>query len=84
MDRNAEFKFVKSYAAESCFDDDICRDLLRMLWTAYCLHYGLDVDTVGYDNDLLALWYVVSDAESDTADWSDFDSFDTFMCRYLV
>ena len=35
--RTAEFEFMRSYVAESCFDDAICRDRLRMLWTAYCL-----------------------------------------------
>lgn len=54
--RTAEFEFMRSYVAESCFDDAICRDRLRMLWTAYCLHHDLDVDTAGYDNDLLELW----------------------------
>ena len=34
VNRTAEFEFLRSYVAESCFDDDICRDRLRMLWTA--------------------------------------------------
>ena len=84
MDRNAEFKFMASFAMQSCFDEDICRDHLRMLWTVYCLHHNLDVDTVSYDSDLLEFWGAVATDEEDTADWSDFDSFDSFMCRYLL
>lgn len=84
VDRNAEFEFMSSYAANNCFDDDICRYCLRILWTAYCLHHGLDVDTAEYDNDILKLWHSVSEVEGETADWSDYDSFDNFMCSYLV
>lgn len=84
ISRDEEFKFMESFAGESCFDEDICRDHLRMLWTAYCLHHGLDVDTANYDSDLRKLWDAVAADEEGTADWSDFDSFDTFMCRYLV
>ena len=84
MDRNAEFKFMASFAMQSCFDEDICRDHLRMLWTVYCLHHNLDVDTASYDSDLRELWESVAEDEEDTADWSDFDSFGNFMCRYLV
>ena len=84
MDRNAEFKFMASFAMQSCFDEDICRDHFRILWTAYCLHHNLDVDTASYDSDLRELWEAVAADEEDTADWSDFDSFGNFMCRYLV
>ena len=82
--RNGEFKFMASFATQSCFDEDICRDQFRMLWTAYCLHYNLDVDTASYDSDLKELWEAVAADEEETADWSDFDSFGAFMCRYLV
>lgn len=84
MDRSAEFEFMVSFAAQSCFNEDICRYHFRMLWTAYCLHHNLDVDTASYDSDLQELWGAVSADEEDTADWSDFDSFGSFMCRYLV
>lgn len=79
----AEFDWLKKFAAESSFDMEICRDQLRALWTAYCLHNGLDCDTRRYDNDLLDLWRVVEQSEPDTADWSNFDSFDLYMCAWL-
>ena len=66
MDRNAEFKFMVSFAMQSC------------------LHYDLDVDTASYDSYIRELWKAVAADEEDTADWSDFDSFGNFMCRYLV
>lgn len=84
VSRTAEFEFLRAYVVESCFDDDICRDRLRMLWTAYCLHHDLDVDTAGYDNDLLELWNKLTETGDGTSEWADFDGFDKFMCIYLV
>ena len=84
ISRVAEFDFMLSYVQESCFDEEICRDWLRMLWTVYCLHHGLEVDTSDYDNDLLELWNKLTETSDETSDWSDFSSFDHFMCTYLV
>lgn len=84
VSREAEMKYLKEFARQSCFDVEILRDQFRCLWTAYCLHHGLDADTSGYDNDLAKLWNITAEDKSETADWSDFDSFDNFMCRYLV
>lgn len=84
ISRVAEFDFMLSYVQESCFDEEICRDWLRMLWTAYCLHHRLEVDTSSYNNDLLELWSKLDEINDGTSDWSDFSSFDHFMCTYLV
>ena len=46
VSRKAEFMYLRAYAEQSSFDEEVCRDQLRMLWTAYCLHHNLDVDTV--------------------------------------
>ena len=82
--RPAEFEVLRTYVAESCFDDDICRDRFRMLWTAYCLHHNLDVDPAGYDNDLLELWNKLTETGDGTSEWVDYNGFDKFMCAYLV
>lgn len=58
--------------------------LVESLWTAYCLHHGLDADTKAYDDDLMEVWKVVAEEEADTANWSSFGSFGTFMCAELV
>lgn len=79
----AEFDYLKKFAEQSGFDADVCRDQFRALWTAYCLHNRQDCDTRAYDNDLLELWHTVEASEPETADWSDFDSFDGYMCRHL-
>lgn len=42
------------------------------------------MDTASYDADLAAVWREIAQLEEDTAYWSDFDSFDSFMCAELV
>lgn len=82
--RQSELGYLLAFASENCFDSEVCCDQLRSLWTAYCLHHGLDADTAQYDNDLLTLWTEVEATESDNVFWNDFDSFDNFMCCHLV
>lgn len=84
VSRKAEMEYLKEFVRQGCFDVEISRDQLRCLWTAYCLHHRLDVDTSKYDSDLTELWDTMAEDEAETADWSDHDSFDNFMCRYLV
>ena len=79
-----EFAWLKGYAEQACLGEEPCGDIFRMLWTAYCCHANRIVDTEPYDRDIRALWDVVSESEEETANWSDFDSFDLFMCKYLV
>lgn len=81
-ERLAELEYIKAFAKESHFDEDLCRDQLRCLWTAYCFRHNLDVDTAQHDTDLMSVWEVVD--EPDCCDWHDFDTFGNFMCRYLV
>lgn len=84
VSREAEMEYLKEFVRQSCFDEELSRDQLRCLWTAYCLHHGLDADTSGYDYDLMDLWNATAENEPETADWSDYDNFDNFMCKYLV
>ena len=78
----SELKFLKAFARESSFDNELCRDQFRSLWTAHCIYHNLDVDTRDYDTDLWELWEVVD--ESDCSDWHDYSTFYNFMCRFLA
>lgn len=82
----AELEYIKSFIRECDFEAKTCCDQLQCLWTAYCFHHNLDVDTLDYDMDLAELWNIVKKAEimPDKACWHDSDSFDDFMCVYLV
>lgn len=82
---DAEFVYLQAFAKTGDFDYQLARDQLRALWTAYCFHEGLDVDTARYDRYLRDLWDAIP-AGSDLRDidWHDFEAFDNFMCAYLV
>lgn len=85
ISRKAEFQYLKAYARESSFDEDICRNQFRCLWTAYCFHHELAVDTAGYDNDLLELWNFMANCGYPLIQWwGSFYTFGSFMCKYLV
>ena len=79
-----EFDYIVGFAVESCFDNELACQQFRSLWTAYCFHRGLDVDTEEYDAALAGIWKEVSAGEEDTAYWNDFNSFDQFMSAELV
>lgn len=79
-----EFDYIVGFAVESCFDNELACQQFRSLWTAYCFHRGLDVDTAEYDAALAGIWKEVSAGEEDTAYWSDFNSFDQFMSADLA
>ena len=84
IDITAEYEFLTGYVTENCFDEEICCDRLRMLWTAFCLHHGLDADTHVYDCYLSKLWKRLQEAGDGTSEWTDFGGFENFMCAYLV
>lgn len=82
--RTWEFERMADFAMYSEYlDDETCRDQLRALWTAHCLHYSLDVDTSGYDNDLLSLWNKIQETGAGADAWEGYDAFDLFMSEYL-
>jgi len=87
INQKAEFLYLKAYVRESDFDTELSRDQLRCLWTGYCFHHELTVDTAEYDNSLLELWADVNKSAPAVVvgtNWSSFDAFDQFMCEYLV
>ena len=84
ISQEAESEYLKEFVRENCFDGEPIRSQLRCLWTAYCFHHRLDVDTLGYDKELAGLWSMIAEKEPEAVGWKDFDSFDNFMCKYLV
>lgn len=87
MDKAKEIKYLKAFAEESDFSEQLCREQLRSLWTAYCFHQNLDVATGYYDDSLLNLWNrinEVNDAASLLPDWPGYEKFDLYMGAYLA
>lgn len=72
-----EFEFIKAYAAdEERFDVG----QLRCLWTAFCIHNDIEVDTAEYDNLVHDLWNIADKQ----CRWFSFNAFEMYLCKYLV
>ena len=77
-----ELNFIKDFAKEM----EPCPRTpeliqLRALWTAYCIHQDMEVDTAAYDNELGMLWSVLK--ENLHPSW-DLDKFENYMAECLV
>ena len=83
IDKTADFDYLLFYAAGACLDEDICRDRLRMLWVAFCLHQNLDVDTLQYDEYALQLWEKIQETGDGASEWEDYNGFSNVLARYL-
>lgn len=85
VSRKGERLYLNAFARETSFDDDLYRQQLRCLWTAYCFHHELIVDTAEYDRELYDLWaFMVRCGYPLSQWWKDFDAFDAFMGEYLA
>ena len=80
--RNEEFEYLLKFVGEADLSEEVLRLQLKSLWSAYCLHKNFDADTLQYDLACRDLWEKVE--EKDTACWGDFDSFENYLCEYLV
>lgn len=83
INRTAEFGYMKAFIIEGYFENETEREQLRALWTAYCCHHCLDVDTAGYDADLNGLWCKIIEV-GQVDNWYSFDHFANFTCYLLV
>lgn len=82
--RSLEFRYLIDFAVHGeDLSEETCQDQLQALWTAYCLHHSLNVDTNGYDNDLLTLWNRMQEAGTGVGVWEGYDTFDMYMSEYL-
>ena len=78
-----ELSFLFKWVREADFCGDLDIDILRILWTAYCFHNGLDVDTAEYDNVLLCIYNSIVPNDSVNV-LMTYDEFDAYMAHYLV
>lgn len=82
--RQLELRQIIDFAKGSeHLDEDVVQKQLRALWTAYCLHHNLDVDTRSYDNDLLSLWSQMEGDSVMKSAWENYGWFDLFMSALL-
>ena len=72
-----EFGFLKAFAED---EDLFLSTQFRCLWTSFCIHNDIEVDTDLYDSLIKELWDIAEDKFA----WISFGSFENFMCKYLV
>lgn len=78
MNENKEWEFLLGYVKDNTvyFYTETCRNQLLSLWTAYCLHNNLEVDTIMYDVELIDLWNAIPiehRRELRCSNWGEFD-----------
>lgn len=84
MEIQEELNYLLSFVDESSFDQEVACDQLICLWTAYCLHRNMDVDTLTYDTQIQKIWDRVLSNEPDPAFWGDFEAFYNSLSKHLV
>lgn len=85
MDSKAEFDYIlECIESSEDLDEMAVMQQLRCLWTSFCLHQNLDVDTKTYDEKMMEMWQVMQ--ENDSAPYSslEYGRFYNAMSKYLV
>lgn len=78
---NYEFDYLKKFAKGIEYFTEIDYNQLKSLWTAFCFHSDLIVDTSIYDNKFLEIWEEIESTDGFDFTYGDFYN---FMCEYLV
>ena len=86
MAEKSEWQFLADYVKDDTTDfrNSTCRSQLIALWTAYCMHNALCVDTKMYDATLFDLWLAVSLERRRALQIFRFSEFDNWMSQWLV
>lgn len=90
MENKLTLDFMVQFVAEAEpeeWENMVCCNQLKALWTAYCIVERMDVDTGRYGNDLARLWAAVistMEIEGSSHVFADFGTFGDFMCEDLV
>lgn len=85
MDKQQEFDFITEFieSSEDLYDRTTIFQL-RCLWTAFCIHQGLNVDTCEYDSKFGILWAVMEETGMNPYNSDEYERFYDAMCKYLV
>ena len=85
LDEQSEYEYIlECIESSEDLDEMIVMQQLRCLWTAYCLHQNLDVDTAEYDNRMMEMWNVMQENESAPYSSLEYGRFYNVMSKYLV
>ena len=86
MTEKSEWQFLVDYVKDDTTDfrNAVCRSQLMALWTAYCMHNDLCVDTKMYDAVLMDLFNALSDEQKAELHCTGFLELDSMMAQWLV
>lgn len=86
MAEKSEWQFLVDYVKDDTTDfrNSTCRSQLIALWTAYCMHNDLCVDTKMYDAVLMDLFNALSDEQKAELHCTGFSELDSMMAQWLV
>lgn len=85
MNISTEFDYMRGFIGGADFGiGNISFTRLRALWTAFCLHNNLDVDTYTYDRYLAMLWKSLLENGTGGFGLDSFDEFNSHMAEYLI
>ena len=86
MTEQSEWQFIVDYVKDSTTNlrHATCRSPLMDLWTSYCLHNSLDVDTAMYDAVLMDLFNALSDEQKAELHCTGFSELDSMMAQWLI
>ena len=57
----SELAFCKNFAVQ--VHDSSGLKQLRTLWTAYCIHQNMSIDTLSYDRELRQVWQALESVQ---------------------
>lgn len=84
LDEDGEYNYLLKFAAGADFETgELAEKQLLALWTAFCFHEDLDVDTAEYDAKLQALYQQLP-GDRTSCSWYDYEGFARYMCELLV
>ena len=82
MSKEREWKFLLAYADYP--DTGVLHsEQLRALWTAFCIHRDLLVDTNEYDVKLISIYGHLYHTSDTAKDHDDFNTFYNYMSEFL-
>lgn len=86
MNEAKEWRFIVDYIHGQTIDFyiDACKNQFMALWTAYCLHNDLYVDTAKYDVALMDLFNALSIKQRRALCHNCFPKFDDLMGAWLA
>ena len=84
LEEQSEYEYILDFV-EGCeiIETDALHQL-RSLWTAYCLHNDVDIDTAEYDNRIFEIWQIMQETGNSPYSSLEYERFYIAMGRYLI